>query len=82
MSTTTENTKRPVEAQNPQIEKNFSYHPPQPGQQEKYESIRAKYKELAYLIEEVCPPSRERAIAMTELEQSHMMANAAIARNP
>ena len=63
------------------IENNFMYHAPKEGQQEKYQSLRAKAKELAYLIDEVCPSSREKSIAMTELETSIMWANASIARN-
>jgi len=46
-----------------------------------YERIREKAKELAYLITQECPPSRERSVALTELETSVFWANAAIARN-
>ena len=63
------------------IENNFKYHAPLPGQPEKYELIRGKAKELAYLIEEICPESRERSLAMTKLEETVMWANASIARN-
>lgn len=66
---------------NNQIENNFKYHAPKEGQQEKYEAIRSKAKELAYLIDEACPGSREKSLAMTKLEESVMWANASIARN-
>jgi len=66
--------------QSPRIENNFMYHAPKPGQPEKYEAIRAKAKELAYMVEALCPDSRERSLAMTNLEQSVMWANASIAR--
>lgn len=66
---------------NTQIENNFCYHAPKEGQPEKYEAIREKAKELAYLIDQECPGSREKSLAMTNLEQSVMWANAAIARN-
>lgn len=66
---------------NEQIENNFKYHQPKPGQNEKYEAIRAKCKELAYLIDDQCPSSRERSLAMTNLEQVMFYANASIARN-
>jgi len=66
---------------NPAIENAFRYHPPKPGQPEQCERLRSKAKELAYLISELCPNSREKALAMTNLEQSVMWANAAIARN-
>lgn len=63
------------------IENNFTYHSPQPGQQEKYVALREKAKELAYIIEELCPNSREKSVAMTQLETGVFWANAAIARN-
>lgn len=63
------------------IENNYRYHAPQPGQPEKYEAIRAKAKELAYVIEELAPNSREKSLAMTKLEESVMWANASVARN-
>ena len=66
---------------NSTIENNFIYHAPKEGQQEKYQSLREKAKELAYMIDELCPHSREKSIAMTELETSIMWANASIARN-
>lgn len=64
-----------------QIEENFKYHAPKEGQPEKYEAIRNKSKELAHLIDELCPNSREKALAITNLEQTSMWANAAIARH-
>ena len=66
---------------NPQIENNFKYHTPKEGQPEKYTSIREKSKELAYLIEELVPNSREKSLAITKLEEVSMWANAGIARN-
>lgn len=64
-----------------QIENNFTYHAPKPGQTEKYEAIRAKGKEFALLIAELVPFSREQSLALTELESAVMWANAGIARN-
>lgn len=66
---------------NETIENNFRYHAPKQGQPEKYEAIRTKAKELAYVIECAAPNSREKSLAMTNLEQAVMWANAAIARN-
>lgn len=66
---------------NNQIENNFMYHKPKDGQNEKYEALRSKAKELAYLIDDVCPNSRERSLAFTKLEEAVMWANASIARN-
>lgn len=66
---------------NPVIENNFMYHSPKEGQPEKYTDIRVKAKELAYLIDEKCPNSREKSLAITKLEEAVMWANASIARN-
>lgn len=66
---------------NAQIENNFKYHSPKEGQPEKYTQIREKAKELAYLIDELVPQSREKSLAITKLEESVMWANASIARN-
>jgi len=66
---------------NDSIENAFKYHTPTEGQPEKYNKIREKAKELAYIIEEVCPNSREKALAMTKLEECSMWANTSIARN-
>lgn len=63
------------------IEKNFTYHPPKPGQPERYGVIRMEAKELAMVIDKCCPDSRERSLAFTKLEEAVMWANAAIARN-
>lgn len=63
------------------VNKNFTYHAPKEGQPAKYEALRSKAKELAELIIESCPDSRERSVALTELETSVFWANASIARN-
>lgn len=63
------------------LENIYKYHSPKEGQNEKYEALRAKAKELAVMIMEFCPTSREQAVAMTNLETAVMWANAAIARN-
>ena len=64
-----------------QIENNFTYHSPKDGQPERYTAIREKAKELATLIVQQTPVSREQSVALTELETAVMWANAAIARN-
>ena len=63
------------------IEKRFTYHAPKSGQTERYNAIREKALELALLLDEQCPDSREKSTALTSLEQSVMWANASIARN-
>lgn len=63
------------------IENNFSYHAPKDGQPQRYQEIRQRAKDMAYLLRSRCPPSRELSLAMTKLEESVFWANAAIARN-
>ena len=63
------------------LENNYTYHAPKDGQPEQYQAIRAKAKEFALLIYEIVPESREKSLAMTNLEQASMWANAGIARN-
>jgi hypothetical protein len=63
------------------IERDFTYHPPKGDQAERYVRIRDKAKELALLIVEVTPASREQSSALTKLDEVVMHANAAIARN-
>lgn len=63
------------------LENIYKYHAPKEGQNEKYEAIRAKAKELAEMITELCPASREQSVAFTQIETAVMWANAAIARN-
>jgi hypothetical protein len=66
---------------NDQIENNFTYHPPKDNQPQKYEEIRKAGKNIAYLIDNLCPNSREKSLAVTKLEEAIMWANASIARN-
>ena len=66
---------------NERIENAFTYHAPKPGQPEIYKEIRDKAKELAYLLDETVPDSREKSLALTKLEEAVMWANAGIARN-
>lgn len=65
-----------------QIERNFKYHPPKPEAALAFVSIREKAKELALLVEGVVPAGREQSLAVTNLEQAVMWANAGIARQP
>jgi hypothetical protein len=59
----------------------FTFHPVHGNQADRYQKIRAKLLEVALLIEEETPTSREQSLAFTNLEQAGFWANAAIARN-
>ena len=63
------------------IERDFTYHPPKLDQQERYVYLRDTAKDLAFVILENTPTSREQSLAITNLEQAIFWANAAIARN-
>ena len=63
-----------------EIDVRFTYHPPGPEQIPKYNRIRAEAKEFAEIIDELCPDSREKSLAITHLENAVYCANAAIAR--
>jgi hypothetical protein len=61
------------------VDQVFTYHAPFGTQVIRYQDIRAKAKELAVLILATTPSSREQALALTNLQQAVMWANAAIA---
>lgn len=63
------------------LENSFTYHAPKNNQPQRYETLRNKAKELAHMIDELCPNSREKSIAQTNLEQTIMWANKSIACN-
>jgi hypothetical protein len=71
----------PPKLDHDELEKRFTHHPPKDDQEGRYEMIRATGREFASLIVDVTPASREQSVALTNLEQAVMWANAAIARN-
>ena len=64
-----------------QLNNSYAYHTPKVDQLERYAEIRYYAKELAIAIHECAPNSRERSIALTDLEKVVTMANKAIACN-
>lgn len=62
------------------LEKTFGpYRKPNEVTIPKYQTIQEKTTELARLINDLCPESREKSIALTTLQELRMWANAAIA---
>ncbi len=59
----------------------FCFHKPDTEGREKMTKIRMKIRELAYLIEDECPESREKATALTQLATVMMHANSAIVQS-
>lgn len=64
-----------------QLKDIFSYHMPITDQAVRYESLRYQAFCLSLKIQDFCPESREKALAITNLQQAIMWANAAIAIN-
>lgn len=56
----------------------FTNHIPDEETVEKMANMRKKVRELAFLIEQLCPESREKATALTQLSFVMMSANSAI----
>ena len=66
---------------NDQIDNIFTYHKPFGTQQDRYVAIREKAKELAFLLNDACPESREKSLAFTQLQSAIHWANSSIAIN-
>lgn len=62
------------------ISERFTYHAPTPEQITKYNSLRTRAKEFGFLIDELCPDSDEKKMALHYLDMAVMNANASIAR--
>lgn len=62
-----------------QIKNWFTYHPPQPGQPEKYQALRRAGREFAETIAAECPPCADTTAALRKVREAVMTANAAIA---
>lgn len=64
-----------------EINSRFGFHKPDEAGVEKMSTIRKKVRELANLIEELCPESREKSTAFTQLQFVMMSANSAIVQS-
>lgn len=63
-----------------EIEERFgAYRKPTENTAPKYKAIQEKALEMAVLIDELCPHSKQKAIALSNLEACKMAANASIA---
>jgi hypothetical protein len=63
------------------MDKTFAYHKPTVESLSKITNLRVAYSNLKAIIEATCPPSRERAVALTELETSAMWAIKSVVHN-
>jgi len=63
------------------IDKPFAYHKPSPVGLEKINNLREQFSMTKRAIEEICPESRQRSVAITELETAAMWAIKAVVFN-
>lgn len=64
------------------LKNRFDYHPPKDQETIKnHEDIRDRAYSFALVLDEIVPDSREKAVAITKIEEAMMWANAGIARN-
>lgn len=63
------------------IQSRFTYHPSNEEKDKKYQQLRLQFLNLAILMDELCPDSREKSLAMTDLENSLMWIDKGISRN-
>ncbi len=57
----------------------FTYHAPKGNQPERYVLLRGMFRALALAVNRLVPPGREKALALTKLQEASQMANAGIA---
>jgi len=50
----------------------FTHHPPKGDQAVRYQQVRAAARELALLVDDLAPDSREKSLAVTHLEDAVM----------
>lgn len=58
----------------------FEYHKPDGTKVTKHEAIREACRVLAHEIEALCPNGREKALAITHVEEAMLWSNTSIAR--
>jgi hypothetical protein len=62
-----------------EIRNRFKHHPPLGLAVELHEEIRAKFTDLAVRLNEMLPESREKSLALTDLQSAAQWANATVA---
>jgi hypothetical protein len=60
----------------------FHYHAPSPGGVERHRLLSLAFTDLAKLVRDTCPVSREQSLALTKLEEAKFWASAGVAREP
>lgn len=67
------------DAEREDIVQRFSFHPATPATGPKHDEVRLKLRGVALWVLSNVPPSRERALALTALQEAMMWTNAAVA---
>ena len=63
------------------IDKPYAYHKPSEDGMEKLNRLRAHFSETERLINEICPNSRHKSVAITKNEETAMWAIKAVVFN-
>lgn len=63
-----------------ELEKRFRHHAPDADRAERHVGIRMMAEKFAEFVDNYCLDGREKALAVTKIEEAMMWANAAIAR--
>lgn len=63
------------------IDKPYAYHLPSPEGHDKINKLREAFSNVERVIQEVCPDSRQKSIAITNNEQAAMWAIKAVVFN-
>jgi hypothetical protein len=63
------------------IDKPFAYHKPSDDGFKRISYLREKFSDIAKVVEDNCPNSRQKSIALTELETAAMWAIKAVVFN-
>lgn len=63
------------------LEHRFAFHAADSVKRDQHSMIRNACLRAAGSINEICPDSREKSLAITHLEEAMMWGNAALARN-
>lgn len=63
------------------IDKPYAYHKPSPEGHARITELREAFSEVAKVIEKACPNSRQKSVAITELETAAMWAIKAVVFN-
>jgi hypothetical protein len=63
-----------------ELDKIFKYSAPNDKHKEKFSTLTGLWQHVAQIINELCPDSREKSLAITKLDECRFFANAAIVR--